>query len=179
MRCRAEQHYLHGSLATDAANGDFPSCGDGVGFRGRNDHNRPLAGKVIRANYITSARPRSVWRNCFGAHDDKDITIGEMRSACVGEIDPARKCGQVSPTEVAKRRFPACLGHILGHLRRLAKMRRSPSQPGQNVSQLRAWVSMPQAGNGEFVARTGGAHLRAQDGRRRSTRDRDLCTWAQ
>ncbi|MCU0873018.1 MAG: hypothetical protein MUE50_11825, partial [Pirellulaceae bacterium] len=31
----------------------------------------------------------------------------------------------------------------------------------KNVSQLRAWVSMTQVGIGKFVARTGGAHLRA------------------
>jgi hypothetical protein len=51
--------------------------------------------------------------------------------------------------------------HIhLEHLWHLAKLRRLPSRPAQNASQLRAWVSITQATYGEFVARSGGAHLR-------------------
>ena len=41
----------------------------------------------------------------------------------------------------------------------------------RNSSQLRAWVLETQAGIGKCVARTGGAHLRAQDSRRWPTSD--------
>lgn len=46
------------------------------------------------------------------------------------------------------------------------------SGTAQDASQLRAWVSMTSARIGKFVARTGGAHLRAQDSQRRPTSER-------
>ncbi len=125
------------------------------------------------------SRPSGLRRDASPAVDTdatsaRERDTGERRDAGAGTGQHLPDRGQATVTgqvggdrgsSQAPRRslVLARLGHIhLGHLRRLAKLRRSPPRPPQNASQLCAWVSMTQARNGKPVACTGSAHLRAR-----------------